>query len=53
MLLRLLDDLRSATASRTRVPLVMTALFAAIGLWAVPLLPLLARWPLHETPLCS
>ncbi|MEV8472920.1 PAS domain-containing protein [Ralstonia sp. UNC404CL21Col] len=48
LLLRLLDDLRSATASRTRVPLVMTALFAAIGLWAVPLLPLLARWPLHE-----
>ncbi|MCT7326862.1 PAS domain-containing protein [Ralstonia mojiangensis] len=48
LLLRLLDDLRSATASRTRVPLVMTALFSAVGLWAVPLLPLLAHWPLHE-----
>ena len=48
LLLRLLDDLRSATAPRTRVPLVMTALFSAVGLWAVPLLPLLAHWPLHE-----
>lgn len=48
LLLRLLDDLRSATASRARVPLLMTALFAAIALWTVPLLPLLARWPLHE-----
>ena len=48
LLLRLLDDLRSATASRTRMPLVMTALFSAVGLWAVPLLPLLAHWPLHE-----
>lgn len=48
LLLRLLDDLRSATASRTRVPLVMTALFSAIALWTVPLLPLLARWPLHD-----
>ena len=37
LLLRLLDDLRSATAPRTRVPLVMTALFSAVGLWAVPL----------------
>ena len=48
LLLRLLDDLRSATASRTRLPLLMTALFSAIALWTVPLLPLLARWPLHE-----
>lgn len=48
LLLRLLDDLRSATASRTRVPLLLTALFAAIALWTVPLLPLLARWPLRE-----
>jgi PAS domain S-box-containing protein len=48
LLLRLLDDLRSAMAPRTRVPLVMTALISAVGLWAVPLLPLLAHWPLHE-----
>lgn len=48
LLLRLLDDLRSAMAPRTRVPLVMTALLSAVGLWAVPLLPLLAHWPLHE-----
>jgi len=48
LLLRLADDLRGATASRVRLPLLMTALFAAIALWAVPLLPLLARWPLPE-----
>lgn len=48
LLLRLLDDLRGATASRARLPLLMTALFAAIALWTVPLLPLIARWPLRE-----
>lgn len=48
LLLRLLDDLRSAGATRSRLPLVMTALFCAIALWTVPLLPLVARWPLHQ-----
>lgn len=48
LLLRLLDDLRSAEARRTRLPLAMTALFVAIALWTLPLLPLLARWPLSE-----
>ena len=48
LLLRLLDDLRSAGATRARLPLAMTALFCAIALWTVPLLPLVARWPLHE-----
>jgi len=48
LLLRLLDDLRIATAVRARLPLVMTALFAAIALWTVPLLPLAAHWPLGE-----
>lgn len=48
LLLRLLDDLRSAGATRSRLPLVMTALSCAIALWTVPLLPLVARWPLHE-----
>ncbi len=48
LLLRLLDGLRSATAMRTRLPLVMTALFSAIALWTVALLPLIGRWPLQE-----
>ena len=48
LLLRLLDGLRSATAMRSRLPLVMTALFSAIGLWTVALLPLIGRWPLQE-----
>ena len=48
LLLRLLDDLRSAGATRARLPLAMTALFCAIALWTVPLLPLVARWPMHE-----
>ncbi|MCO5399639.1 PAS domain-containing protein [Ralstonia soli] len=48
LLLRLLDDLRSAAASRARLPLLVLALFAAIALWVVPLLPLLARWPSLE-----
>jgi len=48
LLLRLLDGLRSATAMRSRLPLVVTALFSAIALWTVPLLPLIGRWPLQE-----
>lgn len=48
LLLRLLDDLRSAAATRARLPLAMTALSAAIALWTVPLLPLAAHWPLHD-----
>jgi len=48
LLLRLLDDLRSAAAARARLPLTMTALFSAIALWTVPLLPLVAHWPLHD-----
>ena len=48
LLLRLLDGLRSATVMRTRLPLVMTALFSAIALWTVALLPLIGRWPLQE-----
>ena len=48
LLLRLLDGLRSATATRSRLPLVMTALFSAIGLWTVALLPLIGRWPLQD-----
>lgn len=48
LLLRLLDGLRSATAMRTRLPLVMTALFSAIALWTVPLLPLIRHWPLQD-----
>ncbi|ANA35665.1 PAS domain-containing protein [Ralstonia mannitolilytica] len=48
LLLRVLDGLPRATASHARLPLVMTALFAAVGLWTVPLLPLLTHWPLHD-----
>lgn len=48
LLLRLVDGLPRATASHARLPLIMTALFAAIALWTVPLLPLLTRWPLHD-----
>ncbi|CAJ0789684.1 hypothetical protein LMG7141_02263 [Ralstonia condita] len=48
LLLRLLDDLRSAETRRARLPLTMTALFAAIALWTLPLLPLLPRWSLPE-----
>ncbi|PLT17238.1 MULTISPECIES: PAS domain-containing protein [Ralstonia] len=48
LLLRVLDGLPRATASHARLPLVMTALFAAVGLWTVPLLALLMHWPPHD-----
>lgn len=48
LLLRLLDDLRCAATTRARRPLAVTALFTAVALWTVPLLPLLAHWPLGE-----
>ncbi|AKZ28985.1 PAS domain-containing protein [Ralstonia pseudosolanacearum] len=48
LLLRLLDDLHRQPAGPARLPLLLTALAAAIGLWTVSLLPLLAHWPSHE-----
>ncbi len=48
LLLRLLDDLHRQPAGPARLPLLLTALAAAIGLWTVSLQPLLPYWPSHE-----
>lgn len=51
LLLRLLDDQHRQPAGPARLPLLLTALAAAISLWAASLLPLLAHWPSHEAAL--
>ncbi|WP_055326568.1 PAS domain-containing protein [Ralstonia solanacearum] len=47
LLLRLLDDLHRQPAGPARVPLLLTALAAAIGLWTTSLQPLVPYWPSH------